>query len=167
MKHCFEVNGVEYPVWLVRHEDGYRLRLENEVIASLRFSRQTERRGTLTIAGEPEPVRFVVDGETVHLHMRGLARSLRYRDPMRAPASASQETNQLMARAPIPGMVLTINIVPGQSVAGGAALMTIESMKLETIIRAPKHGVVSRIHFKEGESFERDAVLVSLAEEGI
>lgn len=141
--------------------------MDNGVLASLRFSRQSERRGTLTIAGEREPVRFVIDGETIHLHMRGLARSLRYRDPMRAFASASREANHLMARAPIPGIVLTIAVSPGQSVSAGTALMTIESMKLETTIRAPKDGVVSRIHFKEGESFERDAVLVSLLEEGL
>ncbi|UWU67708.1 biotin/lipoyl-containing protein [Bradyrhizobium sp. NC92] len=167
MKHCFEIDGIGYQLWLVRCKDGYRLRLDNGVIALLSFSHQGEGRGTLTIAGEREPVRFVVDGETIHLHMRGLTRSLRYRDPMRALASASREANHLMARAPIPGIVVSITISPGQSVSAGTPLMTIESMKLETTIRAPRDGVVSRIHFKEGESFERDALLVSLLEEGI
>ncbi|MEY9297947.1 biotin carboxyl carrier protein [Bradyrhizobium elkanii] len=44
--------------------------------------------------------------------------------------------------------------------------MMIESMKLQTIIRSPQDGIVDRIHVKEGESFEHDAELVTLSEEG-
>lgn len=99
--------------------------------------------------------------------MRGLARSLRYSDPMRVLASERREANHLVARAPIPGTVVEIAISPGQSVSAGTVLMIIESMKLETTIRAPRDGVVSCIHFREGQSFERDAVLVSLLEEGM
>nr|WP_249815601.1 MULTISPECIES: biotin/lipoyl-containing protein [unclassified Bradyrhizobium] len=66
----------------------------------------------------------------------------------------------------MPGVVVTIAVSPGQPVSAGAALMMIESMKLETIIRSSQDGVVGRIHFKEGESFERDAVLITLSKEG-
>jgi biotin carboxyl carrier protein len=42
--------------------------------------------------------------------------------------------------------------------------MVIESMKLETPIRAPQAGVVERIHVKDGDSFDRDAVLATLSQ---
>ena len=71
-----------------------------------------------------------------------------------------------MTRAPMPGVVVTIAVLPGQPVSAGAALMMTESMKLETIIRSSQDGVVDGIHFKEGESFERDAVLITLSKEG-
>ncbi|QOZ36239.1 hypothetical protein XH92_35000 [Bradyrhizobium sp. CCBAU 53421] len=66
----------------------------------------------------------------------------------------------------MPGVVVATTVSPGQSVSAGMALMMIESMKLETIIHSPQDGIVDRIHVKEGESFEHDAVLVTLSEEG-
>jgi biotin carboxyl carrier protein len=39
-------------------------------------------------------------------------------------------------------------------------------MKLETAIRASQDGAVEKIHVREGESFDRDAVLVTLSQEG-
>nr|WP_233287067.1 biotin/lipoyl-containing protein [Bradyrhizobium oropedii] len=66
----------------------------------------------------------------------------------------------------MPGVVVATTVSPGQSVSAGMALMTIESMKLETIIRSPQDGIVDRVHVKEGESFEHDAVLVTLSKEG-
>jgi biotin carboxyl carrier protein len=42
----------------------------------------------------------------------------------------------------------------------------IESMKLETAIRAAQDGIVEKIHVRAGESFDRDAALVTLSREG-
>ncbi|WP_043162354.1 biotin/lipoyl-containing protein [Bradyrhizobium sp. Ai1a-2] len=166
MNHSFEVDGADYEVWLSPCKRGYRLRLRDKVIAPVAFSRQADGRGVLTIAGESEPVRFAIEGETIHVHIGGRTRILHYRDPLRALASSNQEARHLVARAPMPGVVVTTRVSPGQPVSAGMALMMIESMKLETVIRSPEDGVVDRIHFKEGESFERDAVLITLSEEG-
>nr|WP_246501825.1 acetyl-CoA carboxylase biotin carboxyl carrier protein subunit [Mesorhizobium amorphae] len=66
----------------------------------------------------------------------------------------------------MPGVVVATSVLPGEAIAAGTALMVIESMKLETVIRSSQDGVVDRVHFKEGESFEQDAVLVTLSAEG-
>ncbi|TWB93115.1 biotin-dependent enzyme [Bradyrhizobium macuxiense] len=166
MYHSFEVDGVDHPVWLSASQDGYRLHLGDQVIAPVGFAHHSNSSGILTIAGESEPVRFVIDRDMIHVHIRGRTRTFRYRDPLQTLASVSQEASSLVARAPMPGVVVTTTVSPGQSVTAGMALMMIESMKLETIIRAPQDGVVDRIHFKEGESFERDAPLVTLSKEG-
>ncbi|MGY3622241.1 acetyl-CoA carboxylase biotin carboxyl carrier protein subunit [Bradyrhizobium sp. USDA 10063] len=166
MKHSFEVDGVDYQLSLSRCQQGYRLRLRNKVIAPVAFFQQGEGRGVLTIAGESEPVRFAIDGEVIHVHTRGRTRILHYRDPLRTLACANDEADHLVARAPMPGLVVTTSVSPGQPVSAGMALMTIESMKLETVIHSPQDGVVDRIHFKEGEHFERGAVLVTLCAEG-
>ncbi|MCA6115093.1 hypothetical protein J6524_09260 [Bradyrhizobium sp. WSM 1738] len=166
MNHSFEVDGVAYQLSLSRCQQGYRLRLSNEVIAPIAFSQQSQGRGVLTIAGESEPVRFAIDGDVIHVHIRGRTRILHYRDPLRTLACANNKLHHLIARAPMPGLVVTTSVSPGQAVSAGTPLMKIESMKLETIIRSPRDGVIDRIHFNEGESFEQDAVLVTLSEEG-
>ncbi len=163
MHHSFEFDGEEHQIWLSPGSGGYRLRLHDRVIAPIAFSERDLGRGVLTIAGEEEPVRFAIDGETIHLHIRGQTRSLRYLDPLRTLASAGKDAGHLVARAPMPGVVVATRVSPGDAVSAGAALIVIESMKLETIIRSPQDGVVDQIHVKEGDSFERDAVLVTLS----
>lgn len=165
MNHCFEVDGVEYQLWLSRCREDYRLCLHDRVIAPVAFSHRGDGCGVVMIAGESQPVRFAIDGDTVHVHINGGTRSLHYRDPLRTLARSKQETSQAVARAPMPGVVIVTRVSPGQAVSVGTPLMTIESMKLETVIRSPQDGIVDRIHFKQGESFEQDAVLVTLLEE--
>lgn len=165
MNHCFEVDGVEYQLWLSRCREDYRLCLHDRVIAPVAFSHRGDGCGVVMIAGESQPVRFAIDGDTVHVHINGETRSLHYRDPLRTLARSKQETSQAVARAPMPGVVIVTRVSPGEAVSAGTALMTIESMKLETVIRSPQDGIVERIHFKQGESFEQDAVLVTLLEE--
>lgn len=165
MTHCFEVDGVEYQLWLSRCREDYRLCLHDRVIAPVAFSHRGDGCGVVMIAGESQPVRFAIDGETIHVHMNGETRSLHYRDPLRTLARSKQETSQAVARAPMPGVVIVTRVSPGQAVSVGTPLMTIESMKLETVILSPQDGIVERIHFKQGESFEQDAVLVTLLEE--
>ncbi|UQR61269.1 hypothetical protein LRP30_30560 [Bradyrhizobium sp. C-145] len=166
MYHSFEVDGVDHELWLSCSQQGYRLHLRDQVIAPVALTHRGDSSGILTIAGENESVRFAIDGELIHLHIRGRTRILRYNDPLRACSSGNDETHALVARAPMPGFVVAIKVSPGQSVSAGMALMMIESMKLETIIRSPHDGIVDRIHVKEGESFEHDAVLVTLSKEG-
>jgi biotin carboxyl carrier protein len=40
-------------------------------------------------------------------------------------------------------------------------------MKLETAIRAAQGGIVEKIHVRAGESFDRDAALVTLSWEAV
>ncbi|WP_375784734.1 acetyl-CoA carboxylase biotin carboxyl carrier protein subunit [Bradyrhizobium sp. Pha-3] len=166
MYHSFEVDGVDHRLWLSASQQGYRLHLCDQVIAPVAFTRHSDSSGILTIAGESEPVRFAIEGELIHLHIRGRTRVLRYNDPLRTLVSGNDEARPRVARAPMPGVVVATTVSPGQQVSAGMALMMIESMKLETIIRSPQDGIVDRIHVKEGESFERDAVLVTLCKEG-
>ena len=65
----------------------------------------------------------------------------------------------------MPGTVVRVDVAVGDHVATGDPLVVIESMKLETTIRAWHDGTVSAVHVTAGQSFERDAVLVTLAAE--
>lgn len=166
MKHTFEIDGEEHGLWLSPGVGGYRLHLGDALIGPIAFAEHGADRGVLSIGLDAEPVRFAIDGDTLHLHMRGQTRVLRFLDPLRTLASASDEAGHLAARAPMPGVVIATKVAAGDAVSAGAALMVIESMKLETVIRAPHDGVVDQVHVKNGDSFDRDAVLVTLSAEG-
>jgi len=65
--------------------------------------------------------------------------------------------------APMPGLVLRIEVKEGDVVREGQGVAIVEAMKMENELRATAPGRVSRIHVKEGQAVEKDQVLVELA----
>jgi biotin carboxyl carrier protein len=53
--------------------------------------------------------------------------------------------------APMPATVVDIHVTPGQQVARDALLITLEAMKMELPIKAPRDGRVTAISCKPGE----------------
>lgn len=64
-------------------------------------------------------------------------------------------------KAPMPGMVTNVHVEPGQQVATGASLVTLEAMKMENDLRATRPGMVDRVSVTPGQTVEKGAVLVT------
>jgi len=66
-------------------------------------------------------------------------------------------------RAPMPGLVVKVEVEEGDRVEAGQGIVIVESMKMENELRAEAAGVVERIHVRSGQPVERGQVLVDLA----
>lgn len=66
--------------------------------------------------------------------------------------------------APMPCKILRNEVTVGQRVEKGAALVVIESMKMETVIRSPQSGVIKKLAHKEGDICKAGTVLVLFEE---
>ncbi|MFH1557392.1 MAG: acetyl/propionyl/methylcrotonyl-CoA carboxylase subunit alpha [Pseudomonadota bacterium] len=64
---------------------------------------------------------------------------------------------------PMPGLVVSIAVVPGQDVKAGEALAVVEAMKMENVLRAERDGIIKAVHAKPGESLAVDAVILEFA----
>jgi pyruvate carboxylase subunit B len=64
--------------------------------------------------------------------------------------------------APMPGLVVRVNVTEGDEVAAGQGLVVMEAMKMENELRAPAAGRVSRVHATAGTAVEKGTVLVEL-----
>lgn len=64
-------------------------------------------------------------------------------------------------KAPMPGRVLEILVKEGDAVAEGDGLIVLEAMKMENIIKSTREGVLKHIQTAEGDSVEKNAVLLS------
>ena len=64
--------------------------------------------------------------------------------------------------APLPGVIVKINIKEGNTVKKGQVIMIMEAMKMENNILAEKDGVVNKIHVSEGESVLQGDFLVEI-----
>lgn len=65
--------------------------------------------------------------------------------------------------APLPGVILSINVKEGDSVKSGDKLMVMEAMKMESDILAESTGVVKSIKVKPQDSVLQGDILVEIA----
>ena len=62
--------------------------------------------------------------------------------------------------APMPGLILDINVSVGQSVKEDDALLILEAMKMENIITSPREGVIKSIQVSKGDAVDKDNLLI-------
>ena len=75
-----------------------------------------------------------------------------------APAAAAATGSDV--RAPMPGLVLRIEVKEGDSVGENGLLMVMEAMKMENEIFAPVAGTVKQILVKQGDQLMADDLLM-------
>ena len=68
-------------------------------------------------------------------------------------------------RAPMPSLVVEVRVKVGDCVEEGQAVVVLESMKTETVLRANVSGVVKAIGCKNGEMVEEGRDLVDIVED--
>ncbi len=64
---------------------------------------------------------------------------------------------------PMPGLVVSIAVSPGQEVKAGETLAVVEAMKMENVLRAERDGTVKTIFARKGDSLAVDAVILEFA----
>lgn len=66
--------------------------------------------------------------------------------------------------APIPGVIASIAVQPGESVEAGQALCVLEAMKMNNSIRANRTGVVAKVHVTVGQHVKHHDMLIEYQE---
>jgi len=107
------------------------------------------------------------DGEVkVFFELNGAPRVIRVPDRLvksttRARPRA-EDGNPGHVGAPMPGVVATVAVTPGQKVKHGDLLLTIEAMKMETGIHAEHDALVKSVHVQPGSRIDAKDLLVEL-----
>jgi 3-methylcrotonyl-CoA carboxylase alpha subunit len=114
-----------------------------------------------TADGESVQAYAVCDGDTVLVQWRGRAWRIDRRDSTRSSAAAAGG-GAGASHAPMPGVVVSLQVTPGQRVVEGDALLVIESMKLQMTITATCDGTVDPLPLAVGQTFQRGAVLAQV-----
>lgn len=65
-------------------------------------------------------------------------------------------------KAPMPGLILEVNIEAGKEVAAGDYVLVLEAMKMENTITAPRDGIVKKVHVVKGETVEKSQLLIEM-----
>lgn len=118
------------------------------------------------------PVLAVIDGETYEVWPEA-AEAQTAVLPAARPASASQPVISAPAGAapngaekvrsviaPIPGVILTISVKPGDTVIFGQELCVLEAMKMKNLIRANRAGTVAKVNIATGDQVRHGQVMI-------
>jgi biotin carboxyl carrier protein len=65
-------------------------------------------------------------------------------------------------KAPMPGLVLDVMVEVGQSVTKGDALLILEAMKMENVLKSPGDGVVKAIKVLKGAAVNKNQILLEM-----
>jgi propionyl-CoA carboxylase alpha chain len=118
-------------------------------------------------AGETLHVRIAKTRTGFKLTTRGASHMVRV-----LPARAAPYAQHLIEKvppdlskfliAPMPGLLVRLDVAEGDKVEAGQPLAVVEAMKMENILRAAKTGTVKTISAKTGDSLAVDAVILEL-----
>jgi biotin carboxyl carrier protein len=65
--------------------------------------------------------------------------------------------------SPLAGKVVAVAAQPGQQVKEGDQLLTLEAMKMNTFVFAPRDGTVAQVHVSPGDAVDEGQALVTLS----
>ena len=65
-------------------------------------------------------------------------------------------------KSPMPGLIVKILVVAGQTVQKGEGLIVLEAMKMENLLKAPAAGVVKAVAVQERTAVEKGTILIEM-----
>ena len=114
----------------------------------------------LLAVSEPDDEGF----RKVFLELNGQGRSVKVQqkglEAMSRAHPKAEDGNPHHVAAPMPGMVISVAVRPGLKVERGDALVSIEAMKMESVIRAERPGVVKEVHVAVGTVVDAKDLMV-------
>lgn len=163
MKYTVSVAGREYAVDLTGNRvviDGREVSAVLHPVPGTPLRQLVLHDGSVTFVMTPDDGQWRIGYHGEELMVRVVDERTRLLQEMtgQGAAAASDQT----IRAPMPGLVLRVEVAVGDAVEAGAALLVLEAMKMENEIKAPAAGAVRVVHVAAGQAVERGTALVEI-----
>jgi geranyl-CoA carboxylase alpha subunit len=119
----------------------------------------------IRVNGVMESARFLRDRDRLYILHRGVTLSVRDLTLAAPDATAAASGGDGKVRAAMSGRVVAVLVKPGERVAAGQPVMTLEAMKMEHVHTAPISGTISAIDVAEGEQLTAGRIVVEIEAE--
>ncbi len=71
---------------------------------------------------------------------------------------ATKKVNDI--KAPMPGLILEVNVSEGMEVKENDTLLILEAMKMENVLTSPRDGIIKSIRIKKGDAVDKNQLLI-------
>lgn len=121
-----------------------------------------ERRGsTLTFVVEHQVYTVEVAPQSGKTAPAAAATPITKSGTSHSPSASSASLSASDVRAPLPGIISDIKVLPGDTVKAGTVLLVIEAMKMENPIKSPRDAKVKAVHVTKGQEVAHNLVVIS------
>lgn len=163
MKYYADIDGETSEVELTSEGvrvDGEETRAEVATVPSsaVRHLRLGDRGYRFSAVPEEDGWTVEIGGRRIRVRLED-ERSRRIRE---MTGGGPEEEASTEVRAPMPGLVVRIEVEAGQEVEAGGGLVVMEAMKMENELSAPRGGTVASVEVREGQTVDQNDLLVRI-----
>jgi len=110
------------------------------------------------VEGREGAYSVVIDGEALDL----LVQDERAARLARVTVGGRQGQAERSVTAPMPGLVVAVQVEAGQRVSAGASLVVLQAMKMENDLTAREEGTIKEVLVSAGQTVDQGQTLVTL-----
>ena len=161
------MNGEHHPVSILPADGGYDVSYDGKDYAVRSDWQLGQILYSGTVNGSAIAVQVQRHNQTYRLSHDGHRADITILTPREAelmklmPVKAPPDTSRHLL-APMPGLLVSVAVKPGDEVKAGEELAVLEAMKMENTLRAERDGVIAKINFEPGASLEVDELIMEL-----
>ncbi len=159
MKLSFDFDSQSFPVNVTPSGKSYRLTIEDNAVDVVILQAKA---GKLDLLIDGKQVTAYVSSDNARrwVTVNGQTFVLTKSSGMKRKSAGHDHASELAA--PMPGLVRAVNVNEGDMVIKGQTLLLLEAMKMEIRVQAPKEGVVKKLLVKQGQTVEREQILIEV-----
>lgn len=159
MKFSFEQNSQALPVELTPSGKAYRVTIGDKTV-DVEILQSKDGKLDLLVDGKHITAYISSDNAKRWVTVNGQTFVLTKSSGGRKSGGGHHAAGELTA--PMPGQVRAVNVNEGDEVIKGQTLLLLEAMKMEIRVQSPRDGLVKKLFVKQGQTVERDQVLIEV-----
>ena len=125
------------------------------------------KRYAVSVSRDPgsDELEITVDGQTHRVGVEEEEKAAAAPRPSPAARKPAPRATSVGGKilAPLPGVVLAVEVAPGDSARAGDTLLVLEAMKMENVILADSDCVVQAVHVAKGDKVEASQLLLEVS----
>ena len=168
MSYLVTIQGTTYTVSLDDREDRVALRVDGRSLEIDMASLQGDHSYSLLIDGRSYTAVAATQGEHREVTVNGVSSAVAVEDEqlarLRGQVKSRRRAGGEQIKAPMPGRIMSVSAAVGDLVKAGQGVVVIEAMKMENELCAHASGTVKEIRVGEGDTVDKNAVLVVIGD---
>lgn len=168
LSYLVTIQGTTYTVSLDDREGRIALRIDGRPLEIDMASIQGDQFYSLLIDGRSYTAVTAPQGEQREVKVNGVSSVVAVEDEqlarLRGQVKSRRRAGGEQIKAPMPGRIVSVSAAVGDTVETGQGVVVIEAMKMENELHAHTGGTVKEIRVGEGDTVDKNAVLVVIGD---
>ncbi len=168
MGYLVTIQGTTYTVSLDEREGQVALSVDGRSFEIDMVSLHGDHSYSLLINGRSYTAVAATQGEHREVTVNGVSSDVAVEDEelarLRGQVKSKRRAGGEQIKAPMPGRIVSVSAAVGDTVETGQGVVVIEAMKMENELRAHAGGTVKEILAREGDTVDKNTVLVVIGD---